>query len=436
MNKQPYDSLRSKLVLPFVLLGFSVSAILSLVTFGLVAQLEEAAIMRILQVEMENFQSRKAQNPLTPPPSTSVLSGHYLPVKDFPLVHPVKPGHQLVERFLQNTTEYSVLITHIDDRPYALFYDRSYLTSRLGELALFLLIGTTLMSLLSLLVGNHLAAKVLRPINRLLGEISQKTSDTKQLLNTPLSFSAKDYPADEIGRLVQALDQFSLRLHGFLQRESHFSSDVSHELRTPVAVIRGAAEVLIEYPNLPEAIAQRLRTIYRHATRMGQILEAMLLLAREEPELTDPACSLAEIVDEAVLDALPALAGRPIEIVQEIAERPILPVERALAYVLVSNLLRNACAYTQKGVITVRLDAHHLEIQDTGIGITEDRFPALFSRHVKGEDSTGCGLGLSIVSRIAQELAWTIKIHSRSGEGTLICIQFGNQAIAEPSSGL
>lgn len=430
MNNQPYDSLRRKLVLPFVLLGFSVSALLSLVTFGLVAELEENAIVRILQVEMENFRNRKVQNPLALPPSTSVLSGYFLPVAAFPLVTPVKPGNDRIERFLKDNQEYSVLITHVDDKPYALFFDRSYVASNLGRLALFLLIGTTLMSLLSWLVGNHLAGKVVRPIGKLLNEISEKTASANPLANAPLSFAVADYPADEIGRLVLALDRFSLRLHGFLERESYFAGDVSHELRTPVAVIRGAAEVLIESPDLPESLRQRLGTIHRQAVRMGQMLEAMLLLATEGSDPGDPACAMAEVIADAIADASPALAGRPVKITFEVAERPILPVERSLAYVLVSNLLRNACAYTREGSIAVYLDTHRLEITDSGIGIAEERFPSLFKRHAKGAESSGHGLGLSIVARIAQQLDWKIDIQSRTEIGTKICINFAEVGLS------
>ncbi|MDP3539783.1 MAG: ATP-binding protein [Azonexus sp.] len=424
MINQPYDSLRRKLVLPFVLLGFSVSALLSLVTFSLVAELEEDAIDRILHVEMESFRARIAHTPLTLPPLTSVLSGHFLPYDEFPLVTPVPPGRDVIDRFMKGDKEYSVLITYINEKPYALFFDRSYVSTNLWRLALFLLIGTSLMSLFSLWVGNYLAGNVVRPIGKLLGEISEKTANAQPIGRKPLSFAVADYPSDEIGRLVQALDGFALRLHGFFERESCFASDVSHELRTPVAVIRGAAEVLVAHPELPAKLRERLQTIHRQSVRMGQMLEAMLLLAREDRDSGDPACAMAEVVEEVVSDASPALSGRPIKIIVEAAERPILPVERSLAYVLVSNLVRNACSYTREGTITAYLDARRLIIKDSGIGIAEERFPSLFLRHAKGEESSGHGLGLSIVARIAQQLNWKIDIQSQSGAGTKVTISF------------
>lgn len=424
MSKPRFDSLSSSLVLPFVLLGYAVSSALGLLTFGLVADLEERAITRSLQVEMESFENRKARNPAALPPSAALLAGYYLPVPDFPKLEPVKHGQQRIERILHNDREYSVLITDVGGIPYALIYDRSHVASSLGNLALYLLLGCGLMTLLSFLVGNHLASQVVRPIVKLLGEVSERSEKTSLHEASPLTFSSTDYPNNEIGRLVHGLDQFALRLNGFLKRESYFAGDVSHELRTPVAVIRGSAEVLVAYQNLPEPIQERLHTIHRQAERMGQILEAMLILSKEEAIGGDPACAMVEVVNDAVADCSHSLSGRPVRIAVEVAERPILPVERSLAYVVVSNLLRNACAYTREGLITIHIDDAHLEIVDTGVGMPQERFPELLHRHVKGEESCGHGLGLSIVDRVTQRLGWHLEAQSVVGTGTRVSVFF------------
>ncbi len=424
MNNPPYDSLRTKLVRPFVLLGFSVSALLSLLTFGLVAHIEEKTIDHVLEVEIENFRSRLQRNPMALPPSTHVLSGYFLPATEVPEIQPSPAGIERISRLQLGADDYSVMTTTIEGRPYALLYDRSNASSTLGQLALTLLFGTAGMTLLSFLVGNHLVGKVVHPIGKLLNDISDKVQRIRQRPDTAPRFAADDYPADEIGRLVQALDQLALRLHGFLERESCFAGDVSHELRTPVAVILGAAEVLVEYPELPDAVRTRLQTIQRQAARMAQLLEAMLLLAHEDGDHGDPACALIDVIDDAVTDARPSLFDRPVQIVLQIEDRPILPVERSLAYALVSNLLRNACAYTREGKISIRLNSQCVEITDTGIGISDDRFPLIFSRHIKEEESDGHGLGLSIVSRIAQRLNWKIEIESDAGKGTQVRLVF------------
>jgi len=419
-----YDSLRKRLVLPFGLLGLGVSALLSVITFWLVSDIDNYATERVLQVEIESYRNRLERSAEALPPSASLIHGDFLPSPDLPSIVPPAPGAEPFTRTTIDGRKYSVLVEEVAGRPYALLYDRTVREAGLRDLAWVLGVGTVLMGVLSLLLGHILAGQVLRPIRRLLTEISEKSSAIDAAAVTPVGFSAAGYPDNEIGQLVRALDQFALRLHGFVQRESAFAGDVSHELRTPIAVIRGAAEVLAEHPEFPDAIRERLHTIHRQAVRMGEIVDAMLLLARENSLAGDPACAMAEVVEEAMADCRPWLYGRPIQVITEIRERPIVPVERSLAYVVVSNLLRNACVHTREGSITVRLSAERLEIVDTGAGIAEHRFPEVFDRHVKGEDSNGSGLGLSIVARITQMIRWEIGIESRSGAGTQVTVRF------------
>lgn len=414
---QHYDSLREKLALPFVLLAFGVSSTLSLFTFGLVAHIEERAILRTLHVELESFRNRYALSTDTLPIRAALLRGYFLSeIPQYPFPGPMSRGDHAEIREFDGVT-YSVMRAEVGGRPFALFYDRSYISENLQQLALILLVATALFTLFSFVIGAQLARKLLRPIVKLIGEVSDKA---RQLGRSPeaIKFSRENYPADEVGQLVGELDRFTLRLHGFAQRESYFAGDVSHELRTPVAVVSGVAEVLAEHPELPDSVRSRIATIQRQVSRMAHILEAMLLLAQEGLDDGDPSCALAEVVDDVVADCSPALSGRPVSIEVDIVEPALLHVEHSLAYVLISNVLRNACAYTREGVIHVRLDHDSLEVADTGIGIPEERFPELFLRHSKGEESTGYGLGLSIVARISERLGWQVDVTSEPGKGT------------------
>ncbi len=419
----PYDSLRQRLVQPFLLLGFVVSASLSLTTFALLAQIEERAVERTLNVELESFRHRRAINPLASPAESSLLRGVFLPAEQLTRYPQLSGNASMLEMRTLDDGEYSVLFAQVDGRPFALLYDRSYIKSNMASLALLLLLATGGMTLLSFAVGYRLSRRVVQPIVRLLDEVSFKAGQSGMPAEG-IGFSAQDYPPDEIGRLVRELDRFSHRLYEFVRRESSFAADVSHELRTPVAVISGAAEVLAEVPGLDDAVRQRISAIHRNAVRMSQVLEAMLILAKEERSDADPSCNLADVVDDVVADCLPALQGRPVSIRAAIVERISLPVERSLAYVLISNIVRNACAYTREGTISIVLDRHRLEIADTGIGIAGDRFPELLQRHTKGENSAGHGLGLSIVARICERLRWQIAVESRPGYGTKFIFRF------------
>ncbi|HNN45374.1 MAG TPA: HAMP domain-containing sensor histidine kinase [Azospira sp.] len=427
-----YDSLRTRLIWPFVLLGYAVSAILSLASFTIFSALEEQAIERALAVELESFYYRSERNPDAIPPTASLLRGVRLPSTELPGIAAHVREDRVIEKVIIGDQRFSVLVAEVAGTPYALVYDRTDTDARLGRLALFLLIATIMMTLLSYLVGSRLALRLVSPIGQLLDELNEKAGkrDPRQ---ADLGFVAADYPNNEIGELVRRIDAFARRLQGFILRENHFAADVSHELRTPVAVIRGAAEVLKSHPQMPVVCLPRLETIQRSAVRMGGLLEAMLLLSRESEEGDDPACALSDVVEDIVVDCRPSLARRPVELSLEIRAHPILPVERSLAYVVISNIVRNACAYTEKGRITITVENDGVVVEDTGIGIPEDRFPTLFERHEKGVESEGYGLGLSIVARVAQRLKWHVELSSVSGRGTRVRLSFCPDLLPESS---
>ena len=216
---QPYESLRQKLVQPFLLLGFVVSAVLSLITFGLLSQIEEAAVSRSLRDELESFRHRVSLNRAASPASGSLLRGVYLPDPQFPgLLRGVSDVPSVDIRMIGDM-EFSVLVSEVDGRPFALIYDRHYIQEALQQLALVLLVATMLMTLLSFAVGYRLSRQVVQPILRLVDDVSRKAT-TADLLESPGRFAETDYPHDEIGNLVRELDRFSHRLYAALQREA------------------------------------------------------------------------------------------------------------------------------------------------------------------------------------------------------------------------
>jgi signal transduction histidine kinase len=418
-----YDSLRARLVWPFVLLGYAVSAVLSLASFTIFSSLEERAIDRALILELESFRYRSQHHADALPPTASLLKGVRLPSTELPGVSANLPDETKIERLTVNDRRYSMLVAEVGEVPYALIYDRTAVDAGLGRLALFLLVATAVLTLLSYVVGSRLALRLVSPISQLLDDLNEK-SGQRDPHQADLGFVMADYPNNEIGELVRRIDRFARRLQGFILRENHFAADVSHELRTPVAVIRGATEVLLAHPELPAACVPRLETIGRSAVRMGELLEAMLLLSKEPEAGDDPACAIGDVVEDVVADCRPSLLRRPVEIVVDLRSHPILPVERSLAYVALSNIVRNACAHTEQGRITVTVDNGQVAVEDSGIGIPEDRFPSLFERHVKGMESGGHGLGLSIVARVAERLGWHIELSSESGKGTRVVLRF------------
>lgn len=430
-----FRSLRNKLVWPFALLGFSVSTVLSLITFFVVADLDERNIQQALLVELEDFRTRRERNRAALPISTQLIQGYFLPSMDRPELHDQvsKTGDlagrnfRIIERNIEKRPR-TILIDEVEGELLAIVHDDSGSRQMLIDLAWLMVVATGLMTLLSTVLGYRLAGQVVRPISRLLVDIDERARHARWPEEITPLFAAGQYPQNEIGRLALALDAFAERLHGFAQRERHFVGDVSHELRTPIAIIRGAAEVARELPDLPPALRTRLDLIQRKAARLADLLDALLLLARERElgrsATSDAVCAMAEVLEEAASECQTLIAGKPVTLTCEFTDRPLLPVEKSMAYVVVSNLLRNACTHTRQGQVRAVLGTGQLSIEDTGIGIPADRFPSIFNRYVKSEDSPGVGIGLSIVARMVEVMGWRIRIDSAPGAGTRVLVGF------------
>ena len=138
---------------------------------------------------------------------------------------------------------------------------------------------------------------------------------------------------------------------------------------------------------------------------------------------------LAEVVElhRPLLRAQAGHSGVPYE------AHPVLAVDRPLLAIALGNLLRNACAYTEQGQVTVTLTESEVRVDDTGPGIPAEELDCLFGqdprcrRTVRGE-----GIGLPLVKRIADGQGWQITAQSRAGEGASFRLRFAKGREAKP----
>jgi two-component system OmpR family sensor kinase len=222
----------------------------------------------------------------------------------------------------------------------------------------------------------------------------------------------------EVGRLGAALNAMLTRIEGaFAEKEAsesrlrRFVTDASHELRTPLTSIRGYAELFRRGADRrPEDLAKVMSRIEAEATRMGVLVEDLLLLARldqgRRPE-TVPV-DLEWLVREAVDAARAVEPDRPLR--TELVERPIVMGDRNRLRQVIDNLLVNVRVHTPAdapATVRVRTENGHavVEVEDGGPGLPPDAGERVFERFYRADpsrslDSGGVGLGLSIVQAI------------------------------------
>jgi two-component system OmpR family sensor kinase len=243
----------------------------------------------------------------------------------------------------------------------------------------------------------------------------------------------------EIGRLGLALNGMLERLEDAFARRDRseaqlrrFVSSASHELRTPLTSIRGYAALLRRGArNDPEVLETSISRIESEATRMGGLIDDLLLLARldEQRPLARVSTDLAAIAREAAEAAQVRDPERPITVD---ADDPVSVIgdQQRLAQI-VDNLLENADVHTPAGApVTIEVGVRDgmavLAVTDTGPGIDPEQAPHVFERFYRGTPpgsgdaaprTQGSGLGLAIVKTIAEAHGGAVTVSSRPGAG-------------------
>lgn len=267
----------------------------------------------------------------------------------------------------------------------------------------------------SLMLARYLANSIVSPIAALSQAVAERQDDLPCLQRN-----------DELGMLARAFADRTGELKQFLDRERFFTGDVSHELRTPLTVISGAAEVLLSRAGSDSPLHAPAERIYRAAREASDVTTVLLQLARSPQATQGPEHSVAALAEAEVARCQPLVAEKPVTL--RYAGGDDFPAHgaRELLQAAIGNLLRNACAYTERGEVVLRLDQRSVVVEDTGPGL-----PAAALARLRGEAppdgdgvSSGSGLGLGLVQRTCKYLGLNLHIEQREGGGTRFDIRF------------
>ncbi len=218
--------------------------------------------------------------------------------------------------------------------------------------------------------------------------------------------------------------------------KSRFLATMSHEIRTPMNGILGMAQLLL----LPHTTAQQQRDYARTILTSGQSLMSLLndILDLSKIEAGHLQLELADFSPEALLLEIQSLfEGAALAKTLQLSHHwHGTPAQAYLADTqrlrqMLANLVGNAIKFTRQGSIVI--EGFELERQansallkfavtDTGIGIAPDKLDVLFKPFSQADSSTtreygGSGLGLSIVSTLAQAMNGSVGVSSEPGQG-------------------
>ncbi len=241
---------------------------------------------------------------------------------------------------------------------------------------------------------------------------------------------------DEIGRLIETLNEMLARLQKSFELQRRFTADASHELRSPLSRLRMELEVALRRPRDEAEYVETLHSCLEEVERLTLLVEELLTLARidagQERSLLEMVC-LNTLAEETIARFGPTAEARQV-LIELVSSQPVtVRIARASVSMVLTNLLDNALKFSSSGQrVTVAVNTSDadavLSVSDQGPGVSIDDLPHLFERFYRGsaapaEEVAGVGLGLAVSQAIINSHGGRIEVANLPNGGAVFTIR-------------
>lgn len=284
-----------------------------------------------------------------------------------------------------------------------------------------ILLAFLFVDIVGILLTYFVAGRALQPLTKLSAKMTQMDEN-----NWNCAMTEPD-THDEIGQVSESFRHLMERLQDSFQAQKHFAANAAHELKTPLAVMKSAIQVLhLEEKPSVEEYEETLQLCLDTTEQLSQMVEELLVISNPKEEAKEE-ISLKKMTEEIFQKYAAQIQEKDLVVWQQI-QQDTWYTHPVLMRFLLENLLSNAVKYNQQGG-SIRLTAEikenqlHLEVADTGIGISPEHLPHIFTCFYRADPSrnkeiAGNGLGLSIVKTAVEKMQGEITVESQEGKGT------------------
>jgi signal transduction histidine kinase len=290
--------------------------------------------------------------------------------------------------------------------------------AEIRELQLYAALIAVAVVLIAAAAAWFLAGRVVAPVNEL-------TETARSISESELGRRIRVRGTDEVANMARTFNAMLDRLEAVYRSQREFLRAAGHEFRTPLTVATGHLELLADGMT-PEERDATVALVLDELHRMGRVTDDLQALAEaERADFLDPQqVDLRELADQLITKAS-ALGERAWQL-DEVADGTFV-ADRARITQAVLNLADNAVKNTEEGDtiaigIGIRVADVHIWVRDTGVGIREEERERILERFVRGADAgrryRGAGLGLAIVTTVAEAHGGRVTVESRIGGGS------------------
>jgi signal transduction histidine kinase len=262
-----------------------------------------------------------------------------------------------------------------------------------------------------------------------------ENSKIKFLIVNCIDITDKVLSRHKLEEQAKIISEQNELLQKTLKEKEEFFASMSHELKTPLNVIFSALQVLdlynsnnktIKYSNIMKQNCYRLLRLINNLIDMSKIDSGYLTLNLGN-------YNIIEIIEEITLSVTDFIEVKGLSIIFDTdVEEKVISCDPDKIERIILNLLSNAVKFTNPGgeikvSIYDRGQFVNIVIEDTGIGIPEDKYTIIFDRFKQIDKSLqrnheGSGIGLSIVKSLIEMHGGTIDIQSTLGRGSKFSI--------------
>jgi signal transduction histidine kinase len=235
--------------------------------------------------------------------------------------------------------------------------------------------------------------------------------------------------SDEISRLAQTFNHMLDRIQSSVDELRTVTDTVAHDLKSPVTSIRGTLEsTLSGRPG--EAWRDSVAEAIEGLDRLLLLLNTILDLAEAQAgalRLDRRPVDLSSVIRKLVDLYQPAMVDRHHDLIADVEPKVFVDADQSLLNRVMSNLIENELVHLPAGCcVRIRLrsqeGAAELVIEDNGPGFPPEILSRACERFVRGEHSSGHGLGLAFVNAVVQSHGGSLRLAGRPEGGTLITV--------------
>ena len=277
-------------------------------------------------------------------------------------------------------------------------------------------------------------------INNVVEPVAVVSEAAKRIAAGSYGFQIEQKYTDELGELVDNINDMSRQIGQNEKMKSEFISSVSHELRTPLTAINGWGETILEDPTGdPVQMRRGIRIILNEARRLSTMVEELLEFSKMEDgrfTLRIEETDLQAEFEDAIFTYRELFRQEGIELRYEAGDEdlPPIPGDPERLKQVFCNVLDNAAKHGGAGK---RIDAsivreggeQVVRVRDYGPGVPEEELPYVKQKFYKGSSKArGSGIGLAVCDEIIRLHNGAFEIGNAQGGGTVVTIRLQSRS--------